>query len=307
MSSFLQKLGFGLKKSSGKISDGLNNIFNMRKIDAAALDELEEILIGADLGVKASTQIITAFSKKKMDKEATAAEIKQALAEDLAALLKPCEAVWNPAPEIKPYVILMVGVNGAGKTTTIGKLAAKFQADGRQVSLIAGDTFRAAAVEQLKIWGEKSAVRVFSGAAGCDSAGLCYDGLNAAIKAGDDIVLIDTAGRLQNKSGLMDELKKMIRVIKKVLPEAPHKTILTLDATTGQNAVSQVEVFKNICNVDGLVVTKLDGSSKGGMLAAIAAENPTPVYFVGVGEKTEDLLPFDASDYARGLLDIGNR
>lgn len=307
MSSFLQKLGFGLKKSSGKISDSLNNIFNKRKIDAAALDELEEILIGADLGVKAAARIIAGFSKKKMDKEATAAEIKQALAEDIAALLKPCEAVWNPAPEIKPYVILMVGVNGAGKTTTIGKLAAKFKADGRQVSLIAGDTFRAAAVEQLKVWGEKSGVRVFSGAAGCDSAGLCYDGLQAAIKAGDDIVFIDTAGRLQNKSGLMDELKKMIRVIKKVLPEAPHKTLLTLDATTGQNAVSQVEVFKNICNVDGLVVTKLDGSSKGGMLAAVAAENPTPVYFVGVGEKTEDLLPFDASDYAEGLLDIGNR
>lgn len=306
MSNFFQKLGFGLKKSSGKISDGLNTIFNKRKIDAAALEELEEVLIGADLGVKASMQIISAFSKKKMDKEATLAEIKEALAEDLTALLKQCEAVWNFTPTDKPYVILMVGVNGAGKTTTIGKLAAKFKQAGRQVSLIAGDTFRAAAVEQLKAWGEKSGVRVFSGAAGCDSAGLCYDGLNAAIKAGDEVVFIDTAGRLQNKSGLMDELKKMIRVIKKVLPEAPHKTILTLDATTGQNAVAQVDVFKNICDVDGLIVTKLDGSSKGGMLAAVAIENPTPVYFVGVGEKTEDMLPFDACDYARGLLDINN-
>lgn len=304
MVNFFQKLGLGLKKTSAKISGGISDIFTKRKIDAETLEELEDLLISADMGVKASEKIIAAFAGKRLNKEISAEEIKQVLAADIAQILKPGEAEFKVDTTSKPYVILMVGVNGAGKTTTIGKLAAKLKAAGKQVSFIAGDTFRAAAVEQLQVWGKRSDIRVFSGSAGCDSAGLCYDGLNAAIGAGDDVVFIDTAGRLQNKNGLMDELKKIVRVIKKVMPEAPHKTLLTIDATTGQNAVSQVKIFKEMVDVDGLVVTKLDGSAKGGILAAVAEEYPTPVYFVGVGEKIEDLDVFNAEDYAKGLLGI---
>ena len=198
----------------------------------------------------------------------------------------------------------MVGVNGAGKTTTIGKLAAKFKADGKKVSFIAGDTFRAAAVEQLEIWGKRCDVRVFKGTAGCDAAGLCYDGLNEAVRQKDDIVFIDTAGRLQNKTGLMDELKKVVRVIKKVIPDAPHATLLTLDATTGQNALSQVQTFKEMVDVTGLIVTKLDGTAKGGILVAVAEEQPAPIHYIGIGEGIDDLDTFNAADYAKNLLDI---
>ena len=304
MVNFFQKLGLGLKKTSAKISGGIGDIFTKRKIDAETLEELEELLISADMGVKASAKIIAAFAHKRLNKEISTEEIKQVLAADIAQILKPGEAEFKVDTAKKPYVVLMVGVNGAGKTTTIGKLAAKLKAAGKKVSFIAGDTFRAAAVEQLQVWGKRSDIRVFSGAPGCDSAGLCYDGLNAAIRAGDDVVFIDTAGRLQNKNGLMDELKKIVRVIKKVMPEAPHKTLLTIDATTGQNAVSQVQIFKQMVDVDGLVVTKLDGSAKGGILAAVAEEYPTPVYFVGVGEKIEDLDVFNADDYAKSLLDV---
>lgn len=303
MTNFLQKLSEGLKKTSSKIGGGISDIFTKRKVDAATLDELEELLISSDLGVKATMRIINRFAEKRLNKEISLPEIKTALAEDISAILKPCEAEFTIDEACKPYVVLMVGVNGAGKTTTIGKLAAKLKQAGKQVSLIAADTFRAAAVEQLQVWGERAGVRVYSGGNGCDSAGLCYDGLNAAIKAGDDVVFIDTAGRLQNKNGLMDELKKIVKVIKKVLPEAPHKTMLTIDATTGQNALSQVQTFKQMVAVDGLIVTKLDGSAKGGILVAIAEECPTPVYFIGVGEKTEDLDKFNSGDYARGLLD----
>ncbi len=304
MVNFFQKLGLSLKKTSAKISDGISDIFTKRKVDAQTLEELEELLISADMGVKASAKIIAAFAKKRLNKESSEEEIKQTLAEDIAEILKSCEAEFKVEAPKPPYVILMVGVNGAGKTTTIGKLAAKLKTAGKQVSFIAADTFRAAAVEQLQTWGERSSIRVFSGAAGCDSAGLCYDGLNAAIKAGDDVVFIDTAGRLQNKNGLMDELKKIIRVIKKVIPEAPHKTLLTLDATTGQNTVSQVQIFKDMVNIDGLVITKLDGSAKGGILAAVAEEYPTPVYFIGIGEKIEDLDVFNAKDYAQNLIGL---
>jgi len=303
MTSFFKRLGLGLKKSSTKISDGISTLLTKRKVDSATLDELEEVLISADMGVKASAEIIAAFSKRKFDKEISEVELKKFLADDIAALLQPMEKTFN-TDAAKPFVVLMVGVNGAGKTTTIGKLASKLKAEGKQVSMIAADTFRAAAVEQLEVWGQRCGCRVFSGKNGCDSAGLCYDGLNAAVKAGDDVVFIDTAGRLQNKTGLMDEVKKMMRVIAKVLPDAPHQTLLTLDATTGQNAVSQVEVFKQICRVDGLVITKLDGSAKGGILAAIASECPTPVYFAGVGEQVEDLDVFRADEYAKSLLGL---
>ena len=199
---------------------------------------------------------------------------------------------------------MMIGVNGAGKTTTIGKLTQKFKNKGLKVSLIAADTFRAAAVEQLKVWGERSNVRVFAGENGCDSAGLCYDGLAQAIKNNDDIVFIDTAGRLQNKNGLMDELKKINRVIKKIIPSAPHSTILTLDATNGQNALSQVEIFSQAAEVSGLIITKLDGTAKGGILTAIADKHPIPVHYIGIGEGIDDLDEFKASEYAKSLLDI---
>ncbi len=301
--SFWQKLSLGLKKSSDKIGDGLHDIFNKRKLDSSALEDLEDLLLTTDMGVSASAKIISEFSTQKQDKNITTDEIKELLAQKIEQILQPCEQEFKPEGA-KPYVILMVGVNGAGKTTTIGKLAAKLQQQGKKISFIAGDTFRAAAVEQLKIWANRLNINVFSGPDGCDSAGLCYDGLQQAIKNGDDIVFIDTAGRLQNKNGLMDELQKIIRVIKKIIPDAPHSTLLTIDATTGQNAISQIKTFEQIAGVSGLVVTKLDGSSKGGVLVASAEECRLPIYFVGVGEKIEDLDVFKASDYARGLLGL---
>lgn len=301
---FWEKLGLGLKKSSSKITTGISDIFTKKKLDNATLDELEELLLTADMGIKATSKIIENFSQKKQDKEITDIEIRTALASDIENILKPCEQQFSIDSTKKPFVVLMIGVNGAGKTTTIGKLASKFKAQGKKISFIAGDTFRAAAVEQLKIWAERSDINIFSGPDGCDSAGLCYDGLQNAIKNGDDIVFIDTAGRLQNKNGLMDELKKIVKVIQKVIPDAPHKTLLTLDATTGQNAISQVETFKNMVGIDGLIITKLDGSSKGGIVVAIAQETQLPIYYIGVGEKIEDLDLFNAHDYSMSLLDL---
>lgn len=304
MTNFFQKLGFGLKKSSAKLTGGLNSIFTTRRVDAQTLDELEELLISADIGVQASAKIISNFAKRRLNKDADDTEIKNELAADIKAILQRCEQPLIIDDTSKPFVILMVGVNGAGKTTTIGKLTAKFTADGKQVSFIAGDTFRAAAVEQLSVWGQRCGVRVFTGAPGCDAAGLCYDGLAEAIRQKDDIVFIDTAGRLQNKTGLMDELKKVVRVIKKIIPDAPHATLLTIDATTGQNALSQVQTFKEMVDVTGLVVTKLDGTAKGGILVAIAEEQPTPIHYIGVGEKIDDLDIFNAADYAKNLLEL---
>lgn len=303
MSNFWQKLGLGLKKSSDKISGGLTDIFSKKKLDSASLTELEDLLLISDMGVKATNALLTDFAAQKQDKDITDVEIRRLLAEKIEDILKPCEQEFS-VESAKPYVILMVGVNGAGKTTTIGKLAAKLQAQGKKVSFIAGDTFRAAAVEQLKIWADRLNISVFRGADGCDSAGLCYDGLQQAIKNGDDVVFIDTAGRLQNKNGLMDELKKIIKVMKKVIPEAPHKVLLTIDAATGQNALSQIQIFKDTAEVNGLIVTKLDGSSKGGIIVAAAEEFALPVYFIGVGEQIEDLDSFNAHDYANALLGL---
>ena len=302
MTSFIQKLGLGLKKSSQKISNGLSDIFTKKKLSSDTLDDLSDVLLSADMGTTATQKIIDSLAKKRLNKDLTIAEIKQALAEEVALLLAPCEKKLIIDENKKPFVILMVGVNGAGKTTTIGKLAAKFKAQGKKISFIAGDTFRAAAVEQLSVWGERNSIRVYKGAAGCDAAGLCYDGLQEALKQGDDIVFIDTAGRLQNKSGLMDELKKIIRVIQKVIPSAPHQTILSLDATTGQNALDQVQTFSSITDISGLIITKLDGSAKGGILAAIAGQCPKPVYYIGIGEGIDDLDEFSAQAYAQNLI-----
>ena len=300
MSNWFDRLKNGLKKSSTKLSDGITDVFTKRKIDATTLDELEELLLMSDIGFQATTQIIKNFSAQKMNKDASDKEIKEALSIEVADILSPCSQQFVILPQ-KPHVVLMIGVNGAGKTTTIGKLAHKFK--DKKISLIAGDTFRAAAVEQLKVWGERNNVKVYFGAQGCDAAGLCFDALTKATEEGDDIVFIDTAGRLQNKKNLTDELKKIVRVIQKVLPEAPHHTLLCLDATTGQNARDQVKTFKDIANINGLIINKLDGTAKGGIIVAIAKESPLPVYFLGVGEGIDDLIGFDAKSFASTLLD----
>jgi fused signal recognition particle receptor len=302
--NFFQKLGFGLKKTSQTLSQGISDIFTKENLSEDVITDLEELLYTADVGVKATSEIIEKFTAKKFDKHSDIVAIKQELSHDIAEIIKPSEQEFVIDTSKKPYVIVMVGVNGAGKTTTIGKLGKKFTNSGYKVSFIAADTFRAAAVEQLAEWGARHNIRVFSGAQGCDSAGLCYDGLKEAEKQGDDIVFIDTAGRLQNKKGLMEELQKIIRVIKKISPDAPHKTLITIDATTGQNGLDQVKTFKELVDVNGVIITKLDGSSKGGILIAVAAETGIPIYFVGVGEKAEDMDIFKAEDFAKGLLDI---
>ena len=298
MTSWLQKLGLGLKKSSSRLSSGISDIFTKRKIDDATLEELEELLITSDMGVKASSKIVDSLSRVRVDQSGEPEEIRTRITDVVSNILKPCEKDF--AIEGSPCVILMVGVNGAGKTTTVGKLAARFR--GKKISFIAADTFRAAAVEQLSVWGERNNIRVIKGAPGCDAAGLCFDGLQEALRQNDDIVFIDTAGRLQNKTGLMDELRKIVKVIKKVIPEAPHHTLLCLDATTGQNALEQVKAFKQMVEVNGLVVNKLDGTAKGGILIAIAEEYPTPIYFIGVGESIDDLDKFNAEEFALNLM-----
>ena len=298
MTSWLQKLGLGLKKSSSRLSSGISDIFTNRKIDDATLEELEELLITSDMGVKASSKIVDSLSRVRVDKSGEPEEIRTRITDVVSNILKPCEKDF--AIEGSPCVILMVGVNGAGKTTTVGKLAARFR--GKKISFIAADTFRAAAVEQLSVWGERNNIRVIKGAPGCDAAGLCFDGLQEALRQNDDIVFIDTAGRLQNKTGLMDELRKIVKVIKKVIPEAPHHTLLCLDATTGHNALEQVKAFKQMVEVNGLVVNKLDGTAKGGILIAIAEEYPTPIYFIGVGESIDDLDKFNAEEFALNLM-----
>ncbi len=302
MSNWFQKLGLGLKKTSTQLTSGITDIFTKKKIDSQTLEDLEDLLITSDLGVKASQKIISSFASRRLNKDADEQEIKTELANDIEAILKPCEQPFLIEKK-KPFVILMVGVNGAGKTTTIGKLSAKLK-EKHQISYIAADTFRAAAVEQLQVWGDRNNIRVYKGPNGCDAAALCFDGLKEAISKGDDIVFIDTAGRLQNKTGLMDELSKIVRVIKKIIPDAPHATLLTIDATTGQNALNQAKTFKDMVNVNGLIVTKLDGTAKGGIIVAVAEETKIPIYYIGIGESIEDLDHFKAHDFARQILSL---
>jgi fused signal recognition particle receptor len=302
--SWVQRLKSGLARSSGALSQSIATVLTRRRLDAAALDELEDLLIRADLGVDTASRIAGALRAGRYDREITAEEVKAVLAGEIGRVLAPVARPLVIDPALKPHVVLVVGVNGTGKTTTIGKLAAKLTAEGKAVVLAAGDTFRAAAIDQLKIWGARASAAVVAGEQGADAAGLAFDALDRARRDNADVLLIDTAGRLQNKDALMAELEKVIRVVRKLDPSAPHAVLLTLDATTGQNAVNQVEIFGKRAGVTGLVMTKLDGTARGGILVAIAARYGLPVHFIGVGEGVDDLEPFAAEDFARALVGL---
>jgi fused signal recognition particle receptor len=302
LSGFFSRLKEGLSRSTQKLSSSITAVFTKRKLDDAALDELEELLIAADLGPDVAGRVIDAFRRSRFGTDVTDEDIKTALAEEITTILAPVAQPLAIDASHAPHVVLVVGVNGTGKTTTIGKFAQFYRDQGLRPMLVAGDTFRAAAVEQLQIWGERTGAPVVSGKPETDAAGLAYTALERAKREGIDVLLIDTAGRLHNKTALMDELAKIIRVMRKLDPSAPHSTLLVLDATTGQNALNQVEVFQDLVNVDGLIVTKLDGSARGGVVVALAAEFGLPVHAVGVGEKVGDLRPFDAAEFARGLV-----
>ncbi len=302
LGSFFSRLKEGLSRSTAKITETITAVFKKRRLDDEALEELEELLISADLGTAAAARIIAGFRRTRFGKEVTDEEIKSALAEEIASILTPVALPLVLDRSLKPHVVLMVGVNGTGKTTTIGKLAQVYRDDGLRVVMAAGDTFRAAAVEQLQVWGHRTGAPVITGKPNADSAGLAFDALARAEADGADVLLIDTAGRLHNKGALMEELRKIIRVLKKKDATAPHSVLLVLDATTGQNAIQQVKVFKEMVDVTGLVVTKLDGSARGGIVVALAETFGLPVHAVGVGEKAGDLRPFDAGEFARGLV-----
>ena len=298
------RLKQGLGKTSGRLTGGLFGIFTKRKLDEGMLEDLEDILIQADLGVDMSERIIERLRKERFDKDISPQEVQEVMAEEIAHVLQPVEQPFEMAVEHKPFVVLVVGVNGSGKTTTIGKLAAIARREGHEVMLVAGDTFRAAAVEQLKVWAERSGSLFEARATGADAAALAYDALKKAQDEGVDIVFMDTAGRLQNRKELMDELAKIVRVMKKVIPDAPHAVLLVLDATTGQNAMNQVKVFREVVGVTGLIMTKLDGTARGGILVAIANEHKLPVHAIGVGEGIDDLQPFDAKAFARAIAGL---
>lgn len=302
--SWFSRLKDGLSKSTARLTDGITGIFTKKKLDDEALEELEELLIRADLGPVTAARLANGLAKTRFGKEVSAEEVKDYLAGEVQKIVEPVARPLVIDATKKPHVILLVGVNGTGKTTTIGKLARQFRAEGKNVWLAAGDTFRAAAVSQLQIWGDRTGCPVISKPTGADAAGLAYEALERATAAGADVLLIDTAGRLQNKAGLMEELRKIVRVIKKLQPDAPHTTLLTLDATTGQNAHSQVEVFKDMVSINGLILTKLDGSARGGVLVALAEKFKLPVHAIGVGEGVYDLRPFEARAFARALVGL---
>jgi fused signal recognition particle receptor len=303
---WLAKLAAGLSRTSSTLGRGVADIFAKRKLDANALDALEDVLIQADLGLAAAARIRAAVGAGRYDKGIDPEAVKAILAEEIARALEPVARPLTIDASKKPFVILVVGVNGSGKTTTIGKLAAKFVADGLKVTLAAGDTFRAAAIEQLKIWAGRAGADIVAREPGGDAASLAFEALTRAKATNADVLLIDTAGRLQNRAELMNELEKIVRVIKKVDAEAPHATLLALDATVGQNALSQVEIFGRIAGVTGLVMTKLDGTARGGILVAVAEKFDLPVHFIGVGEGVDDLEPFAARDFAAAIAGVEN-
>jgi fused signal recognition particle receptor len=301
--SWWQRLSGGLKRTSASIGTAIGDVVVKRRLDQAMIDEIEEVLIRADLGLESAARIAAAIGEGRYDKAITPEEVKAVVAAEVEKVLAPVATPLSFSAA-KPFVVVVAGVNGSGKTTTIGKLAARLRAEGRSVMLAAGDTFRAAAIDQLKIWGGRSGAAVIARAPGSDAAGLAFDALNEARGEEIDVLLMDTAGRLQNKAVLMDELEKIVRVMKKIDPAAPHAVLLVLDATVGQNALSQVEVFRSIAGVTGLVMTKLDSTARGGILVAIAAKYGLPVHFIGVGEGIEDLAPFSAADFARAIAGI---
>ena len=302
--SWFERLRSGLSKTSSKLTDGITGVFTKKKLDAATLDELEDLLIQADLGIETASRVSDALSAGRFNKDIAPEEVKTVLAEEVEKILAPVAQPLSVESGHRPHVILVVGVNGTGKTTTIGKLARIYSGQGKRVMLAAGDTFRAAAIEQLKIWAQRTGSGIVAGEIGADAAGLAFDALRRAREENSDILIIDTAGRLQNKADLMAELEKIVRVIKKFDASAPHTVLLTLDATTGQNALNQVEIFRQTAGVTGLIMTKLDGTARGGILVAIAAKYGLPVHAIGVGESAEDLQPFDARDFARAIAGL---
>ncbi|MDJ0920252.1 MAG: signal recognition particle-docking protein FtsY [Henriciella sp.] len=303
---FFTKISTGLAKSSSKMGESITGLFTKRKLDDEALEDLEDLLLTSDMGGKVAAKVAANIAKSRYEKDVTDEEIKIALADEIEAIMTPREEIVDFSEGSRPRVVLFVGVNGSGKTTTIGKIASKLKDQGAKALLVAGDTFRAAAIEQLTVWGQRAGIPVLSKETGADAAGLVYEAIEKAKAEDLDLVLVDTAGRLQNKAELMAELSKIVRVTRKLDPDAPHDVILVLDATVGQNALSQVEAFRHTADVTGIVMTKLDGTAKGGVLVAIAEAHALPIHFVGVGEKAEDLQPFSARAYARALVGLSD-
>ena len=299
--SWLQKLKNGLGKTSAKVTGQLSSLLGRSKIDAASLEEVEDALIAADLGTQSAMRLAASMRKYKFDGLVTSELLAAALSDGITELLEPVAVPIVLRDDARPHVILLVGVNGSGKTTTAGKLAQQWRSEGKSVMLAAGDTFRAAAIEQLQIWGERTGTEVIAGSQGGDAAALAYTAMEKAAATGTDVLIIDTAGRLQNRAELMDELAKIVRVIRKLDDSAPHDSIIVLDGTVGQNAISQVKAFREVADVTGLIVTKLDGSAKGGIVIALAEEFGIPVHAVGVGEGADDLQAFTARDFANAL------
>ncbi|RXT17047.1 signal recognition particle-docking protein FtsY [Rhizobium leguminosarum] len=303
--SWFQRLRNGLARTSSQLTNQITALFTKRKLDDETLQDLEDLLIQADLGVETAMRVTDTLSSERYGKDVTGEDVSRIMASEIAKVLKPVAKPLQLDLSHKPHVILVVGVNGTGKTTTIGKLAAKLSGAGLKVMLAAGDTFRAAAIEQLKIWADRTKSEFIGTRLGADAAGLAYDAFEQAKAKKCDVLIVDTAGRLQNKAELMAELEKIVRVLGKLDPDAPHTVLQTLDATTGQNALSQVEIFRNVAGVNGLIMTKLDGTARGGILVAISAKHKLPVYFIGVGEGVEDLEPFEAEDFAHAIAGLG--
>jgi fused signal recognition particle receptor len=302
--SWFQRLKAGLFRTSSQLTSQITALFTKRKLDDETLEELEDLLIQADLGVETALRVTDTLASERYGKDVTGEDVTKIMASEIVKVLKPVAKPLALDLSHKPHVILVVGVNGTGKTTTIGKLAAKLSGSGLKVMLAAGDTFRAAAIEQLKIWADRTGSTFIGTKLGADAAGLAYEAFERAKAEKSDVLIIDTAGRLQNKTELMAELEKIVRVLGKLDPDAPHTVLQTLDATTGQNALQQVEIFRNVAGVNGLIMTKLDGTARGGILVAIAAKHKLPVYFIGVGEGIDDLEPFEAEDFASAIAGI---
>lgn len=301
---FFSRLTAGLRRSSTSIADSVTAVFTKKKLDADTLEQLEDALIAADLGTPTAMRVTDRLARDRFEKEVTDEEVRTTLAETIAETLAPLEAPLDIGAHAKPEVVLFVGVNGSGKTTTLGKIAARLKRDGKSCLLVAGDTFRAAAVEQIAVWGERAGLPVEKREIGADAAGLAFDAVQRATREGLDAVLIDTAGRLQNRTELMDELRKIVRVLRKVDENAPHKVILVLDGTVGSNALSQAEAFLEAANVTGLIMTKLDGTAKGGALVQVAEKFALPIHAIGIGEGIDDLQAFNARAYARAIAGL---